>query len=52
MKNVVIATWVNRLCRDCGSRSIEEKVFVMGKAPWSHRNIQKYKNKNRSWYRK
>ena len=48
MKNVVIATWVNRLCRGCGSRSIEEKVFVTEKAYCSHINIQKYKSKNRS----
>ena len=48
MKNVVIATWVNKLCRGCGSRAIEEKVFVTGKAHCSHINIQKYKSKNRS----
>ena len=48
MKNVVIATWVNRLCRGCGSRSIEEKVFIMGKVHCSHINEQKHKSKNRS----
>ena len=50
MKNVVIPTWVNRLCRSrgYGSRSIEEKVFVMGKAHYSHINEQKHKSKNRS----
>ncbi len=31
MKNVVIETWVNRLCRGCESRFIEEKVFIIGK---------------------
>ena len=46
MKNVVIATWVNRLCS--GSRSIEEKVFIMGKVHCSHINEQKHKSKNRS----
>ena len=48
MKNVVIATWVNRLCKSCGSRSIEEKVFVTGKAHCSHINVQKHKSKNKS----
>ena len=46
MKNVVIATWVNRLCRDCGSRSIEEKV-LREKPLQSYKHI-KHKSKNRS----
>ena len=47
MKNVVIATWVNSLCIGCGSRFIEEKVFVTGKTHCNHINVQKHKSKNK-----